>query len=64
MEAGPWRRGCRPREPQEQEGEQKSVVNQNQEQEAKICDPVATALNRMTDILELLAPQQDQGVSL
>ena len=57
MEAGPRRRGHKPRQPHEQVGEQEFVVDQNQEQGTNVGDPVPTALNQMTDLLERIVPQ-------
>ena len=43
-------------------GEREPVVEQNQEQGTNVGDPVATALNWMTDLLERIVPQQGQRV--
>ena len=58
MEAESRRQSHKPRQLQEQEEQRGSAVNQNQGQGTHIGDSVATALNRMTDLLEFIAPNR------
>ncbi|XP_071924856.1 uncharacterized protein [Coffea arabica] len=53
-------RGREPRQVQDQGEEQSSVANQNQEPRGDGGDQVATAINRMTDLLARLVDQQGQ----
>ncbi|XP_027118577.2 uncharacterized protein [Coffea arabica] len=53
-------RGREPRQVQDQGEEQGSVANQNQEPRGDGGDQVATAINRMTDLLARLVDQQGQ----
>ena len=53
-------RGREPRQTQDQEEDQGSVVNQNQGPRNEGGDQVATAINRMTDLLARLVDQQGQ----